>query len=378
MTFKPTVFTPDKCTVLTARFESMSTIDIRSIAFRKCNPLNTLSPSGTWKKIFSDCFVNFGDISATPLLNSYILSTSNNPHTMENSGRDFQNSIIDLNSPNYTSDGSDDFIVTATGNHLIKNSLILDNYGGTRLNALGIAARTGAYTLDHCTVVASPRSTSLNYGLLVRNENSGTFSAAATTTIKNCVCAVINNATNTNSIRVFNMDTAGNDQIDYLDYNTYSFVGTNNANTYYQVTSATKGAIGSQTGWGLNDQINVDPQFVDSTRNFFKFINNNQAGLTDAQKIDWFLQSQNGFDPVTNTFDPAKKRTSINIDTLTTYVTAGYVVQNPLLNNSGSDGVTRGAFAYQALSVGAGFTSAISSKLLSSSNLTTIALTTRS
>jgi hypothetical protein len=77
--------------------------------------------------------------------------------------------------------------------------------------------------------------------------------------------------------------------------------------------------------------------------------------LTDAQKIDWFLQSQNGFDPVTNTFDPAKKRSTINIDTLTTYVTAGYIVQNPLLNNSGSDGVTRGAFAYQAASNDEGF-----------------------
>lgn len=372
MTFSAGVFTPDKCSVLVSRFESMSTIDIRSMSFRKCTPLNTLTPAGTWKKIFSDCFSNFGDIGATPIFNSYILTMANNPHTMENSGRDFQNSVIEINSPSYTGDGSDDFIVTNTGTHLIKNSLIIDNYGGTRLNALGVAARTGTYTLDHCTVVAAPRSTSLNYGLLARNENSGVFSAGATTTVKNCICAVINNPTNSDSIRVFNMDTAGNDQIDYLDYNTYSFVGSNPANVYYQVTSATKGAIGSQTGWGLNDQMNVDPLFVDSTRNFFKFINNNQAGLTDAQKIDWFLQSQNGFDPVTNSFDPAKKRTAINIDTLMDYVEAGYIVQEPLLNNSGSDGVTRGAFAYQAI---ASTDSGLTSSVLTSSGLTRVGLT---
>jgi hypothetical protein len=373
------LFKPNNCSVMVARFEAVSSnIDVRSIKFRKCTPLNTSTPSGTWKKIFSDCFSNFGDVGSTPLLSPYIVTMANNPHTMAGSLRDFQNGVIDINSPSYTGDGSDDFPVPDTTNCFVKNTLIIDNYGGTRLNALGVATRSGVYTLDHCTVVVSVRSTSRNYGLLVRNENSGTFSAGATTTVKNTVCSVINNATNSFDVRVFNIETPGNDQIDYLDYNTYSFVGVTPATVYYQVTSGTKGAIGSQTGWGMNDQMNVDPQFVDSTRNFFKFINNNQAGLTDAQKIDWFLQSQNGFDPVTNTFDPAKKRTSINFDTLTTYVKAGYVVQNPLLNNSGSDGVTRGAFAYQALSMGAGFTAVISSKLLSSSNLTTIALTTRS
>lgn len=372
MTFNSGVFTPGKCSVLVSRFESMTTVDVRNeVKFRKCTPLNTLSPSGTWKKVWSDCFSNFGDISATPILNSYIVTMANNPHTMENSGRDFQNSIIEINSPSYTGDGSDDFIVTSAGTHLIKNSLILDNYGGTRLNALGVATRTGTYTLDHCTVVVSPRSTSRNYGMLVRNENSGVFSSGATTTVKNTICAIINNPTNSFDVRVFNLETAGNDQIDYLDYNTYSFVGVTPATVYFNVTSATKGAIGSQTGWGLNDQMNVDPQFVDPTRNFFKFINNNQSGLTDAQKIDWYLQSANGYDPLTNSWDPAKKRPTINIDTLLAYVRAGYVVQNPLLNNSGSDGITRGAFAYQAPVVSSGFTRTALSIALSSRALTT-------
>lgn len=374
-------FNQTACLPMVARFESMTTVDIRSIKFRKCTSLNTLTPAGTWKKIFSDAFGlpgAFGEIGATPILDSYIVTMSNNPHTMENSCINIQNSVIDINPPSYTGDGSDDFIVTNTGTHLIKNSLIIDKYGGARLNALGVQSRSGSYTLDHCTVAVSPRSTSRLYGFLARNEASGIYSAAATTTVKNNICAILNNPTNSFDVRIYNLETAGNDQIDYLDYNTYSFVGVTPATVYFQVTSGTKGAIGSQTGWGLNDQMNVDPQFVDSTRDFWKFIDNTQTGLTDAEKIDYFLQSQNGFDNFTRAFDPAKKRTSITIDTLLAYVRAGYVVQNPLLNNSGSDGITRGAFAYQALSIGSVFTAAISSKLLSSSNLTTIALTTRS
>lgn len=338
--------TPAPASTMTFRWNSLDKVTVNSMYYTKFYVESTGFPGyQTWNKIFS-CFNGiFGDIGTTPFRDSYMVVRANNPHTMINACRDFQFSVLDNSrQPNsYVSDGGDHFPVTNGGTHLIKNNILLDSYGGVLLNALGVATRTGTYTLEHNTVVMNVVDNALLYGILARNENSGVFSSGATTTVRSNIVHVSNNPSNSKAIRVFNLETAANDQIDFLDNNCYSQVGSTAATVYYGVTYASGGAVGTQADRGLNDKMNVDPQFVDSSRNFFTFIGAQQAGLTDAEKVDWFLQSLNGFDQTTKAFDAAKKRSSIHIDSLLAYVRAGYAPTNTAVKNAGHDGVTIGA-----------------------------------
>ena len=62
---------------------------------------------------------------------------------MVNSCLDFQYNILESVQPANSNDGGDHFIVTDAGTHNIMYNLIIDNYGGVCVNALGVASRTG-------------------------------------------------------------------------------------------------------------------------------------------------------------------------------------------------------------------------------------------
>jgi hypothetical protein len=325
--------------VRTERFSFItpSQIYVDNVAFE-----NVLSPSTNWTNVFH-ARVNFGELGLVDLVDSYVTPNIDNPHTY-GLVKNLTQVITEAFYPGGATDGGDHLILD-NNTHVLSNCIFIDGRGGVILNALGVAV-TGTYTLDHCTYVADVADSV--YGQLVRNETGGSFAAGATTTIRNNIAYVRSGNTNN---RVYNIETAGNDQIDYLDYNSYSGEGTTNATLYYQVTSATKGAIGSQAGWGLNDSKTENPDFVAPTRGLLSW--GAQFGAVDYDDcVDYILDGLNGYNRVAH--DQTGTITGNDVNTLVDYVKAGFAPTNIFFKDSGSDGVTRGAVEYQAASSGSG------------------------
>ncbi len=280
------------------------------------------------------------------LTQSYFNPNVDNPHTLQNLDVDVTDSVIESIQPVGSLDAGDHCIVSLAGINSIKRTLLIDNWGGAMLNALGVPAKTGTYTLEHCTLVYDVQSA--DYGQFVRNENSGTFDPTSNVTIRSNITHIRSNPSGAANIRVYNIETAGNDQIEVFDYNCMNGVGSVLSTIYFGVTSATKGSPGSQAGWGLNDKLNVNPNFVDQNRGIVKWAT--QYGASDYNSaVAYLTDGINGYDPATHLLNPALK-TGKTIADLLTYVTAGFKVQNIALRNAGHDGVTIGAFAYQAAS----------------------------
>lgn len=311
------------------------------VYYDKVTHSSLLTQGGTLQNFFSANVTAFGNTSR-PIRESYVFPAKNNPHTMVNSCLDFQYNILESVQPANSNDGGDHFIVTDAGTHNIMYNLIIDNYGGACVNALGVASRTGTYNFKHNTYVADARSAV--YGGLVRNEASGVFSTASSLNVLDNICHVRSNPTGATSFRAYNLETAGNEQLKTFDNNAYSNCGSPQSSILYGVTSATK-SIGDNL-FGMHDFYSELPEFVDETRGLQKWAAQYGAS-TQEQAVDFLVNGVNGYDPVTMTQISGNIKAN-GIVSLLSYVRAGYAVQNPVYNNSGSDGVTRGAFAYQA------------------------------
>jgi hypothetical protein len=323
-------------------FKYSSVAVVRTERFQFVNPShiyvdnvqfeNVSSPSRNWECVFHARTI-FGELGYVDLLDSFVTPNVDNPHTF-GLLRDIKNTVIEAIYPGGSTDGGDHLILD-NNNHTIYKSIFIDGRGGVILNALGSAV-TGTYTLDHVTYVADVADSA--YGQLVRNESGGTFGGAATLTVKSTIA--YRRSGNTSN-RVFNMETSGNDQVEYVDYNRYYGNGTTDATTYYQVTSATKGAIGSQTGWGANDKDNEDPQFANHSAGLVSWAT--QYGATTYNDaINYIIYGLNGYDPTTHEHDSGLV-TGHTVKDLLGYMFEAFRPSNPDFQSAGADGLTIGA-----------------------------------
>jgi hypothetical protein len=273
----------------------------------------------------------------------YFAPDTNNPHTLENFiNGSMTECVIEALYPIGATDAGDHFILpVGSATFTLTRSLVIDGRGGVMFNALK-ANTSGTYTMDHCTYVCDAYTGT--YGQLARNESGQIFQAAATTTIRSTIAHVRSNPNSLTNMNVIRMDTAGNDQIDYIDFNLYNGQGTNNTQKFYQMTSATK-TYGVTDGWGLHDIQNGDPMFVDQSRGIVSW--GALFGYADYDDTCLgILNSVNGFDEGTLTQDGAVSGRSVT--DLIAWVTAGFVPQNAAIATAAHDGTTIGAFEYQA------------------------------
>ncbi|EKE20631.1 MAG: hypothetical protein ACD_7C00511G0013 [uncultured bacterium] len=87
---------------------------------------------------------------------------------------------------------------------------------------------------------------------------------------------------------------------------------------------------------------NIDPQFVDNTRNALAWATAHGAAGTDIEKLAWFVDEQlkiNGHDANGNPTSPP----SWTAEDYRQWIFAGYVPTNPVLSASGLDGAYIGA-----------------------------------
>ena len=294
--------------------------------------------NGTITKLFSgkNAVVGEGPIS---IREAVISSNANNPHLLGAMCNDIDGFYLESIQPPGSTDPGDHFISPNGENSIIRRGIINDNWGGVALNALG-ASVTGSHTLEHCTFVYDIQSA--DYGIFVRNENSGVYDPSATVTIRSNLAHLRSNPSGVTNIRVFNLETAGDDQIEVIDNNLINGFGTVNSTLYYGVTSATKGAIGSQAGWGLNDIKNVNPNLVDPTRTIQTWAS--QFGATDYDSsMIYVIDSVNGYNRTTH---KQTNTASDPIPPLLTYLRAGYTPTNAAIATAAHDGTTIGALAY--------------------------------
>ena len=303
----------------------------------------------------TNCFFNLSTTSGSSLGSGavvidacYMYSAGVNPHTCENLGTTIKNGVIEATYPPGTLDAGDHFPVKAGTNLTVDKMLIIDGWGGVMFNALGGVVVTSP-TGTHNTIIAD--SHIAIYGVLARNETGGTYSG--TTTLQSNLCYVRNNETGSSDLRAINIETSGNDQIDVMDYNAYYGFGSNEAVIYYQVTSATK-SIGD-SGYGLNDMLNVNPNFVDDTRGLASW-QSTQNGGGDADDAITALLLNNGYNGTTHMQD-ASAATNIDIGAMVTWVRDGFAPTNIIYQNAGHDGVTIGAIEYVSAAGIAGITS---------------------
>jgi hypothetical protein len=299
---------------------------------------------------FERVFSNSGVVGegGFPVWESYIVPNVNNPHTLQNLTTHLKDVVLESIQPLDSTDSGDHMILPKSGTSLMEKSLIIDNYGGVILNALGLPDNTGIYTLDHVTYVCDQRDP--NYGKAARNENSGRFDPSSNAQIKNSIFHNRSNPSGSTTGRVFNIETAGDDQIEYVDYNVYNINSSSPSNIYFGVTSATKGAIGSQTGWGLNDLINVNPNFVDQFRGLVSWAAQYGASGYD-EAVDYLIYGILGYDAVTNRLNSGLV-TGETVEDLRLWVTAGFAPTNVALHNTAGDGLDRGYVPYQSLPTG--------------------------
>lgn len=319
------------------------------VYYDKVTHSSLLTQGGTLQNFFSANVSAFGNTSR-PIRESYIFPAKNNPHTMVNSCLDFQYNILESVQPANSNDGGDHFIVTDAGTHNIMYNLIIDNYGGVCVNALGVASRTGTYNFKHNTYVADARSAV--YGGLVRNESSGVFSTASSLNVLDNICHVRSNPTGATSFRAYNLETSGNDQVKTFDNNAYSNCGSPQSSILNGISSATK-SIGDNL-FGMHDFYSELPGFVDETRGLQKWATQYGA-TTQEQAVDFVVNGVNGYDPVTMTQISGNVQAQ-GLTSLIAYVREGFKPTNIAYKDSGTDNITRGAFAYQAMSSGGGIT----------------------
>ena len=300
--------------------------------------LECLSVSATFNKLYSTKNNVVGE-GGFPIREAVISTNINNPHTMQGLTADLDGFYLESIQPPGSTDAGDHFILQNGGTSNIRRGIINDNWGGAALNALGVSL-TGTHTMEHMTIVADIQSA--DYGIFARNENSGVFNTSSTITVRSNIAHLRSNPSGVTNIRVFNLETAGDDQIDVIDNNLINGFGTVNSTLYFGVTSATKGVIGSQAGWGLNDIKNVNPNFIDPTRSVQSWAS--QFGATDYDTASLYvIDSVNGYNRTTH------KQTSTASDPippLLTYLRAGYTPTNAAIATAAHDGTTIGALAY--------------------------------
>lgn len=313
-------------------------LDVDTVAIRGCY-IEAISPVlPTWYRLFSSKAGTIGE--ALPSIRHAVFSsTGDNPHALQNLLTDLQYFYLETQQPAGSSDAGDHFILPNGGTSLVRYGIINDNWGGACMNAIG-ASVTGSHTMEHCTIVADIHDAV--YGIIARNENFGVFDPSASVTIRSNIAYARSNVGGFSNIRAINLETAGNDQIDILDNNLITGFGSLLSTIYHGVTYSSGGAVGTVVNRGLNDILNVDPQFVDETRNVQSWAT--QYGATDYDSaMIYVIDSVNGYNRTTHLQNGVVGYT---LTDLLAYLREGYRPTNALLATAAHDGLTIGAIDF--------------------------------
>lgn len=276
--------------------------------------------------------------------NSYFFTDRDNPHTLQNMCENVNGCIIEATYGAGYTDAADHFVLTAAGTFVIQNTIIIDGAGGACLNALN-STFNGSYTFKHNTYVADVEDEV--YGQWCRTENFGEFSTGATLNIHSNISYARSNPSGAANIRVLNIEEAGDDQVDLMDNNCVFGMGSTLSTLFYGVTSATKGSYGSQAGWGANDLIGTDPEFVDDERGLMSWAD--IYGISDQDAaIKKLIYDVNGYNSTTHDHDLTP---GADLDELLEHVREGYSPTNIALKDAGYDSVTIGALEHLASGV---------------------------
>lgn len=297
----------------------------------------TMGNAVTFNKFFSVPDSTTVGEGGMKLRDSYFFMDKDNPHTLQNLCNDVADCVVEAVYPGGATDAGDHFIVATTGTYVIENNLIIDGRGGVCLNALN-STFNGSYTFRHNTYVADVVDPI--YGQLCRTENFGIFSTGATLNINSNIAYARSNPSAAANVIVVNIEQSGDDQIDLMDNNCVFGMGSTLTTLFTGVTSATKGSYGSQAGWGANDLIGTDPQFVDDERGLLAWGDSLGESTQDAT-IKRLIYGVNGYNSTTH---EQTGTSTVDIDDLLDYVRAGFAPQNVALEDAGYDNVTIGAF----------------------------------
>jgi len=310
-------------------------LDVDTVAIRGCY-IEAISPVlPTWYRLFSSKAGTIGE--ALPSIRDAVFSsTGDNPHALQNLLTDLQYFYLETQQPAGSSDAGDHFILPNGGTSLIRYGIINDNWGGVCMNAIG-ASVTGTHTMEHCTIVADVHDAV--YGIIARNENFGVFNPSANVTIRSNIAFARSNVSGSSNVRAINLETAGNDQIDILDNNLITGFGSLLSTIYHGVTYSSGGAVGTAVNRGLNDILNVDPQFVDETRNVQLWAT--QYGATDYDSaIIYVIDGVNGYNRATQNQDGVLGHT---ITEMLAYLREGYSPTNAAIATAAHDGTPIGS-----------------------------------
>ncbi len=207
---------------------------------------------------------NFGHDGA--YRNCYFYTAKPNPHLLVIDGDYmpaggsffFSNNIIEAASE--VDDGGDFLMlrekdalpITATGN------ILIDKTGGAFINGSGGIAHPAIVSGENNTIYSNRRSQGY-YGFLARNESGGYFLPEGQLHLhKNIVYNTEPTSPKTAAVYLLKDDA---DQLTTTDDNAFI----NLTDPYVGVTITGK-SLGEE-GFGKHDRINIDPQFVDPTRN---------------------------------------------------------------------------------------------------------------
>lgn len=248
-----------------------------------------------------------------------IYTNRGNPHLFYGGrGDTITNNLVYLTDE--VTDGADIvLLVGITGNTYISGNLFWMQKDGSALNSLGYA-NSGTHTFTNNTIFTRFDG----YGT-VRNENGGTF----TGTVNLFNNLLFNRSSNASSKFVY-IETAGDNQIDYTDYNGFYDI----SDIYYQVTFDPSKEEGVDSGFGLSD-LNINPQFYDTTRTIATFNSVVNGGDESYDSTTAYMLRLNGYDGTVSTK---------NIDTIYKWLSYGFRPTNDSIVNSGLDGGNIGAF----------------------------------
>jgi len=256
----------------------------------------------------------------------YFFSASDNPHTFDKTARIITDCVVEATYTIASTDSGDHFISSASNDMTITGTILLDSRGGVLLNVLGFGS-TGTIIARNNTIAGDFRSKS---GLAL-NEASGYFNG--TTDLHDNI--LYNKVTFAGS-NGMNLQTAQDDQITNMDYNSYYDID----NHYTGCTSATK-TPGVTVGYGGNDIADVDPNFVDGTRSLASWALIETGVGTAESAIDHMIKV-NGYDSVTES-QVVAEQSGADVADLLAYIRAGYTPTNAAYNNTGSTGTWIGA-----------------------------------
>jgi hypothetical protein len=255
-----------------------------------------------------DILLNYGNAL---IKNNFFYPEIPNSHTIDgNSGGGFVD--ITENIFQGSSNAENQIVDSGRGKNVTKNIMIGSGALVTQTSGIG-----GGKGYIKRNTVYSKQNGRVGH---VWGTETGLYSSAGTYVANNIVFDS-EISTWDSGIQINSPYTGTPDQLTFSDYNLFKDF----ADVYVNVSMTGK-TEGVDYGFGKYDKINVDPQFVDPTRNLAKWDLSLGGPGTEAHAIQEMLK-MNGYG---GSFNPAYSQSN-----LMNYIRQGFTPQNPLLDNAG-------------------------------------------